>query len=226
MQSNVSDPGESGAAGKGKGEDSSLEHARSDTEPTGPWWSTRSGVLNAVAIVAIVAAGMVAIFSERPKPRLPPVADVPVRTATETALEVSPTALPRVVLDGPAEVSFDQPHPAAYTILGIESEPKTREHFGLRVHIGLHNHTDGTLNFSTENFVLLIDGEPRGPAAELTGSVAGNSSGEATVTYTVPHGAKALVLRIVHVDSHGGTAELPLRLVSAGESTEATARTQ
>lgn len=226
MQSNMPDSRKSGATAEDNRPAIPGAAAGPDAEPEKPWWSTRSGVLNALAIVAIVAAGMVAIFAERPRPKLPPVADVPAQVATATATDASPTALPRVVLDGAAEVSFDQLYPATYTILGIDSGPGIPERFELRFHVRLHARSDQAVNFARENFALLIDGEPHTADSALTGSVAGNATGEATIAFAVPHGAHALALRIMHHDSRGGVVELPLRLVSDEVSEGGAAKTR
>lgn len=225
MQSNMSDTNESGTAAKDNRPNAPGAGAGPAEEPEKLWWSTKSGVLNALAVVAIVAAGLVAILSERPKPQLQPVADVPVKAATEVATPATAAALPRVVLDGAAEVSFDQHRPATYTILGVEPQSGTPDHFGLRFHIQLHARSDQAVNFAKDNFLLLIDGEPHTADSELTGSVAGNGTGEATISFAVPYGAHALALRILHHDARGGVAELPLRLVPDEASGGSAAKT-
>lgn len=226
MQSNLPDTRKSGAAAEDNRPDAPEAEVRPDAEPEKLWWSTKSGMLNTLAVVAIVAAGMVAIFAERPKPKLPPVADVPVQAVTAKAIDASPSALPRVVLDGPAEVSFDQPHPDTYSILGIESRLGEPGHFGLLVHVRVRTHSDRTEHFSKENFMLLIDGESHVADAELTGPAAGNGTGETTISFTVPYGAHVLALRIIHHDPRGGVAELPLRLVADDASEAVAVKTQ
>ncbi len=190
------------------------------------WWSTTPGMLTGAA--AVIAA-LIALFASRENPPPPPPA-IPVQQPaapaamaqpaaaareSSTAAEYIAPALPRVVLAGPAEASFEKYRPSTYTVLGIESLPRTPTHYALRFRIRLLTRSSMDMNFWDSSFRLLIDGLPSAPDSNLNEIVPGNAAKEGMVSYQVPYGAHVQALRIIHHESLGETADLPLHLAAA-----------
>lgn len=196
----------------------------SGAQPTQGWWSTTPGMLAAAAAIITAITGLVAVFVTRdaPPPTIPteqtapPAAVAQSAAATpesSSAADHAAAALPRVVLAGPAEASFDKYRPSTYTVLGIESLPRTPSNYVLRFRIRLLTRSSMDMGFWDSSFRLLIDGLPSAPDSNLNELVPGNAVKEAMVSYQVPYGARSLALRIIHHDSLGEIAELPLRFV-------------
>lgn len=198
------------------------------TQSANGWWSTLPGLLTGAAAIITAITGMVALFVTQDAPPPAPKAIPPQQVVSPTAVaqpaaaaqESSPAAeyaapaLPRVVLAGPAEVSFEKYRPSTYTVLGIESLPRTPTHYGLRFRIRLLTRSGMDMNFWDSSFRLLIDGLPSAPDSNLNEIVPGNAAKEGMVVYQVPYGARVQALRIIHHGELGETADLPLRLVA------------
>lgn len=232
MKKDVSQSGVAGAPERqaaecsaGTGGVSAVSGDGSASQPAKPWWLTMSGLLNAAAVLLIVAAGLFAVLRERPANEQRPWA-ASARKAASSA-SVAPAgpadrAVPHVVLAGPAEAGFDKYRPGTYTVLGIESQPRSSSHFVLRFRVRLLTRSGKDMNLSDAGFRLLIDGVPSAPDNDLNDPVPGNAAGEGTLSYQVPYGTHSLALRIIHHEAMGEIAELPLRVV-AGEASGMTA---
>jgi hypothetical protein len=186
------------------------------------WWTTLPGVLTGAAAVITALTGLVAVFVPRDRPTDRPAAETQAPQAAATPSTPPPAAtqpaalpgaarapvLPRIVLDGPAEVSFEKVWPSTYRILGIETGPRTPTHYGLRVKLRLLNRDRYPMNFWDDSFRLLIDGVPSAPDSNLNELVPGNAAKDGEVSFPVPHAAQTLALRVIQ---HDETADLPLR---------------
>jgi TIR domain len=202
------------------------------------WWTTLPGVLTGAAAVITAATGLVALFAQKEEPAPPPsiqqAAGLPSSTpnmppaqrqlAPAPAAQTLP-ALPRVVLDGPTQVSFEKFPPSTYTVLNVETQPRTPTHYGLRFRIRMFNRGSYDTNFWDSRFRLLIDGVPSAPDSGLNELVSGNAAKEGVVSFEVPNGARELALRIIHQQDSGEIADLPLRIVS-GETPAKPSQTQ
>jgi hypothetical protein len=69
-------------------------------------------------------------------------------------------------------------------------------------------------DFWDSAFRLLVDGVPRAPDSSLNELVSGNAAKEAEISFQVPRSARGLVLRVIHHESVGDIADLPLRVAS------------
>lgn len=188
---------------------------------TGSWWSTLPGILTGVAAVITALTGLAAVFLGRDKaaPELPPAAQVQAPAAALPASSppvpvpgAQASTLPRVILAGLAEVRFET---STYTVLGVETQPRTPSAYGLRFQVRLLNRGKYPMNFWDSSFRLLIDGVPGAPDSNLNEVVAGNAAQAGTVSFLVANGARDLVLRIIQNQEQGEVADLPLRFVSA-----------
>ncbi|HOX60186.1 MAG TPA: DUF4062 domain-containing protein [Verrucomicrobiota bacterium] len=187
------------------------------------WWVTLPGLLTSAAAVITAITGLVALFVTRgeTQPAPQPAPSIQSNPAPATPSTISTTApapptgaqgLPRVSLAGSGEVSFQQYRPSTYTVLGLETINRTPEHYGLRVRMRLLTRSSMDMNFWDSSFRLLVDGLPVAPDSYLNELVPGNAAKDADITFPVPMGAHKLVLRIIHHESLGETADLPLRI--------------
>jgi hypothetical protein len=201
------------------------------------WWTTLPGVLTGAAAVITAATGVVALFSHKEEPAPPSSIQLPAvlpsapnippaqsQLAPASAAQTMP-ALPRVVLDGPTQVSFEKFPPSTYTVLDVDTRPRTPTDYGLRFRIRLFNRGSYDTNFWDSRFRLLIDGVPSAPDSGLNELVSGNAAKEGVVSFEVPNGARELALRIIHHQDSGEIADLPLRILS-GEPPIKSAQTQ
>jgi hypothetical protein len=191
------------------------------------WWTTLPGLLTGTAAVITALTGLVAVFVPRGGPTDRPAAETSAPQAAATPPAPPPAAiqpaalpsasrapaLPRIVLDGPSEVSFDKYRPSTYRILGIETQPRTPAHYRLRVKVRLLTRTGMDMNFWDSAFRLLIDGLPTAPDSNLNELVPGNAAKDGEVSFQVPYAAQTLALRVIHHDSLGEMADLPLAFV-------------
>jgi hypothetical protein len=189
----------------------------------GGWWTTLPGLLTGAAALITAVGGLFALFvggEEKASPTPAPsvvqagTANPPVAAPAPTPAQPGPatSAPPRVALAGPAEVSFDKYRPSTYSILGIETQPRTPTHYGLRLKVRLLTRTSMDMNFWDSAFRLVIDGVPSAPDSNLNLLVPGNAALDGEVIFQVPYAARALMLRVIHHDSLGEVADLPLRI--------------
>ncbi len=179
------------------------------------WWSSLPGLLTGAAALITAIGGLIALFvggedeKAAPPAALPPLA----QPGPATSPSLAPR-LPSVTLAGSVEVSFEKVAPATYSIMGIETQPRTPSYYGLRVKVRLLNRARYDMNFLDNSFRLLIDGQPGAPDSNLKLLVHGNATLDGEVTFQVPYAARTLVLRVIHHADSGEVADLPLRIDS------------
>ena len=208
------------------------------SRPAGAWWTTMPGLLTGAAAVIAAVTGLVTLFVPHKEP--PPASSPLSQTASSPpSLPASATGpaqislagpevpvLPKVVLAGPGEVSFEKYRPSTYTVLGIEALPRTPTHYVLDFRVRLLTRSSMDMNFWDSGFRLLIDGLPSAPDSNLNELVAGNATKEGKVSFQVPYGARRLALRVIHHESLGETAELPLRFAAGATAAEGASKAQ
>lgn len=188
----------------------------------GNWWTSLPGLLTGGAALISAVTGLAILFLDRPD--APPadsavaqVQPVPAPQAPVSVPMVDAQVPPRITLAGPAEASFEKYRPSTYTILGLETVQRTPEHYVLRLRVRLLTRTSMDMNFWDDSFRLLIDGLPTAPDSNLNELVPGNAARDAEVSFLVPYTARRLALRILHHQSLGDVAELPLALDQPGD---------
>jgi hypothetical protein len=116
----------------------------------------------------------------------------------------------RVLVDGPAEVTFTRGTRIAYAVLAAGTEARRPGVIGLRIRLRMTVFdAGGGGNFWDSSFRLVVDGEARAPDSNLNELVGARAAKDAEISFELPEAANAAVLRIRRSDSE--VAEVPLR---------------
>lgn len=120
----------------------------------------------------------------------------------------------RVLVEGPAEVTFTRGTRVSYAVLAAGTEARRPGVMGLRIRLRMTVFdSGGGANFWDSSFRIVVDGQASAPDSNLNELVGARAAKDAEISFELPEGARTAILRIRRNDDE--SAEVTLRFESA-----------
>lgn len=175
-------------------------------DPKSSWWHTAPGILTAIAALLTALTGMLVAVHQTG------LFDRPVQATVAESSVPSGNATPSESRTRPAQRSSSPEYQSGRSIaLSDESvtlgtslfqfldatiEMRSPEAAGLAIDVRLTNRGGSAINFSNDDFRLLVDDVPRAPTGTLNKIVYAHSAEEGVVEFVFSRTASSLALQV------------------------------